>query len=64
MRCGADIGWMRLSALRSPLYEPGANLKSFVVVVYANLGRRVRRENEFAYPPPLSRGGMKIAPAK
>ena len=31
--CGADIGWMRLSALRSPLYEPGANLKSFVVVV-------------------------------
>ena len=26
-RCGADIGWMRLSALPSPLYEPGANLK-------------------------------------
>ena len=25
--CGADIGWMRLSALRFPLYEPGANLK-------------------------------------
>ncbi len=26
-RCGADIGWMRLSALRFPLYEPGASLK-------------------------------------
>ena len=39
------VDGMRLSALRLPLYEPGANLAWWL----ANLGRGARRENEFLF---------------
>jgi hypothetical protein len=49
---------MRLSALRLPLYEPEASLKEFVVVVFAKLGRRMRREHEFLFAPSIVIAGL------
>ena len=55
--CGADIGWMRLSALRSPLYEPGASLKEFSLWWCANLGRISAARTDFYFHlSPVGRG--------
>ncbi len=44
-RVARTVDGTRLSALRLPLYEPGANLAWWL----ANLGRGARRENEFLF---------------
>ncbi len=66
--CGADIGWMRLSALRSPLYEPAVTLQELCCCAALQTSGAERVARTTFFHPPLegegrarrARGGGKV----